>query len=438
MMRTIEEKDLDLTIYNLFPLRNNIIPKHMRLDTTSLVHILLDKKYGKKGFYLTKGNLVRHQDRLWNFFFRTELKCFHNNDSSKYRFNHMIETDGVSCSILLIRNDMYGKRYNTGKVKEKRELYLDDLEDFIHLKDKTLVSIDPNMSDLLYCANEETGEQFRYTQDQRRKETKAKKYRDIIFDKKQETIIKGKNIIEWETELSTYNRKTLEFRKFKEYLMRKNEINHMLMTFYKDKLYRKLKLNSYTNRQRSEARMINNFIKTFGKPEDVVIGFGDWEQKKHRKYKEPVKGKGFRNLFRRWGFLVYLIYEWGTSSRCYNCQGGICETFRKCQNPKPYKTGTTIRHGLTKCKTCSGLWNRDVNSSLNIGRIMKTTISGEGRPEYLCPPKKRDIEVSISGATSVGMGTCHSLDKKSEATEPNFTRYEKTKPCLSLKWKGKN
>ena len=28
--------------------------------------------------------------------------------------------------------------------------------------------------------------------------------------------------------------------------------------------------------------------------------------------------------------------------------------------------------------------------------------------------------------------------KKVRATQPNFTRYEKTKPCLSLKWKGKN
>ena len=163
--------------------------------------------------------------------------------------------------------------------------------------------------------------------------------------------------------------------------------------------------------------MINNFIKTFGSPDEVVIGFGDCEQKKHRKYKEPVKGKGFRNLFRKWGFLVYLIYEWGTSSRCYNCQGGICQTFRECPNPRPWKDGTIIRHGVLMCKTCSALWNRDVNSSLNIGRIMKSTIVGNGRPEYLCPPKKRDTEVSVSGTTSVGVRKLHlTLKKKVRAT----------------------
>ena len=175
MMKEVENKDK--TIFNLFPLRNNIVPKHIRLDTTSLVHILIEKNYGNKGFYLTKGNLIKHQDRLWNFFFRTEKKCFHNKESLPYRFNYMIETDGVSCCILLVRKDMFGKRFKPQKSKNKKELYIDDLDDWSHLKNKKQICIDPNMSDLLYCSEENTKKQFRYTQDQRRKETKVKKYR---------------------------------------------------------------------------------------------------------------------------------------------------------------------------------------------------------------------------------------------------------------------
>jgi calcineurin-like phosphoesterase family protein len=34
--------------------------------------------------------------------------------------------------------------------------------------------------------------------------------------------------------------------------------------------------------------MINNFKKIFGKPEDIVICIGDFEQKKHMKYKEQL------------------------------------------------------------------------------------------------------------------------------------------------------
>jgi len=36
--------------------------------------------------------------------------------------------------------------------------------------------------------------------------------------------------------------------------------------------------------------MINNFKKIFGKPEDVIITIGDWEQKKQMKYREATKG----------------------------------------------------------------------------------------------------------------------------------------------------
>jgi hypothetical protein len=54
------------------------------------------------------------------------------------------------------------------------------------------------MSDLLYCVEGDTKDQtkFRYTQDQRRKETKAKKYRDYLHERKQETV-DGKRVVEW-------------------------------------------------------------------------------------------------------------------------------------------------------------------------------------------------------------------------------------------------
>ncbi len=142
--------------------------------------------------------------------------------------------------------------------------------------------------------------------------------------------------------------------------------------------------------------MLNNFKKIFGSPNETIIGFGDFEQFKHRKFKEPVKGKGFRTLFRKAGYKVYLVDEFRTSCKCSNC-GGICETFRKCKNPRPWKRDQTIiRHGLVKCKTCSRLWNRDFNASKNIYKIVENKIKGLERPDYL----KRGI-TSISGTTSV-------------------------------------
>lgn len=366
-------------VHNAFPLRSNIIPKHIRLDTTTLVQLLFTKKQGKKSDYLTKGNLKRNEDKIWRFFFRTERKCFRKKD---YLFHHMIETDGVSCTILLLRKDLVGKRVTTNK-KISSEVYIDEVKNYEELKDKKIVAIDPNMSDLLYCVDGDTRERnhLRYTQNQRRKETKQKKYTDILDGFRGEKI-EGKSVIEWETIISNYNRKTLILTNYLEYIKVKNEVNQKLYTFYENYLFRNLKLSSYINRLKSEQKFINNFRKIFGKPEEVIIGIGDFEQRKHRKFKEPVKGKGFRDMFRKSGYKVYLVDEFRTSCKCSNCEGQ-CSTFRKCQSPRPWRDELITRHGLLMCKTCRGLWNRDENSSRNIYKIISSHINGKKRPEYM-------------------------------------------------------
>ena len=411
MMKEIEKAEY--SIKNVFPMRNEIVPKHIRLDTTTLVHLLMTKKEGKKSDYLFKGNLKRNEDKIWNFFFRTEKQCF---KKKWYSFHHMIETDGVSCSILLLRKDKVGKRVKQPKNKNK-ELYIDEVK--INLKNKKIVAIDPNMSDLLYCVDSDDKNRnfFRYTQNQRRKETKYKKYKNIILEYKQ-----GKNIIKLETEIALFNRKTLQYENFKSYLKKKNEINSKLFKFYENYIFRKLKLNGYINRLKSEQKLINRFTKIFGTPKDTIITIGDWEQRKHRKFKDPIKGIGFRKMFRKSGFQVYLVDEFRTSCRCSNCEGGKCSKFREIRNPKPTKNNSFLSHGLLLCKKDCGLWNRDENSSRNIYKIAYNAINGKERPEYLSRSKV------ISGTSSVGKLQCHSTSV--EATQSKFTRLETVKPCL--------
>ena len=52
MMKQIEKQEIK--IKNVFPMRNDIIPKHIRLDTTTLVMLLFTKKQGGKGSELLK------------------------------------------------------------------------------------------------------------------------------------------------------------------------------------------------------------------------------------------------------------------------------------------------------------------------------------------------------------------------------------------------
>ena len=379
MLKQVESENQ--TIMGVFPMRSEIIPKHIRLDTTTLVTLLFTKKHGTKTEYLTEGNLKKNEDKIWEFFFRTERKCF---NKKFYSFHHMIETDGVSCSLLLLRKDLVGKRLPNVKKGISNEQYIDELKDYSTLQNKKIISIDPGLCDLIYCVDTDNknANKFRYSQDQRRKETKKKKYSKIQLCLKKEKI-QGKTIIEWETELSKLNKKSLHIGKFKEYIRKKGEINGVLFPFYEKYIFRKLRLQSYRNIKKSEQRMLNNFKRIFGNEKEVVVCFGDFEQKKHMKFKEATKGKGMRTLFRKAGFQTYLVDEFRTSCRCSKCEVGICKKTMVVENPRPYRNGSILVHGLIRCKNGCGYWNRDTNGATNIYRIAYNAINNKARPSYL-------------------------------------------------------
>ena len=398
MMKQIENQME--SINNVFPLRSEIAPKYIRLDTTTIVNLLFTKKQGNKGFYKTEGNLKKNEDKIWEFFFRTERKCF---TKTGYSFHHMISTDGIGVSILFLQKELVGKKLPMMKKKIAKELYIDELTDYSTLQNKKIIGIDAGKCDLIYCVDgsNKDATTFRYSQDQRRKETKTKKYNNIILAMKTNKI-NDKNIIEYETELSQYNRKTLDIEKFKIYIREKNRINNILFGFYRKELFRKLKLGRYINTKRNEQKMINQFKKTFGNPEETIICIGDWEQRKQMKYKEPTLGKGMRTLFRKNNYNVYLIDEFRSSCKCSNCEGGICEKFRVRQHPNKKKDELRLVHGLLRCKSGCGLWNRDRNGSSNIYKIALKAVNKLERPSYLCRESNQALKPSCYKQTLQG------------------------------------
>jgi len=381
------------TISNVFPLRSSISPGYIRLDTITLVNMLLRKEQGKKSDYNNQGNTKKHEDKIWNFFFRTEKKVFRKTDFS---FHHMISTDGVGVSILFIRADLVGKRLPSVKKGVSRELYIDELNDYSTLQNKKIVGVDPGKEDLIYCVDDASKDAnvFRYSQNQRRKETKMKKYNNIILGMKTQKI-QGKTVTEYETDLSHFNRKTLDIVNFKKYINEKNRTNNILFGFYAKHLFRKLKFGKHINIKRNEQLMISNFRKMYGNPDEVVICIGDWEQRQQMKYKEPTLGIGIRSLFHKNKYKVFLVDEFRTSCKCSNCDGGVCEKYMVRKNPKPNKNkenpkkeknsdGMRLVHGLLRCKSGCGVWNRDRNGSSNIYKIAYQAIHNLERPWYLC------------------------------------------------------
>ena len=352
--------------FGCFPLRNSIMPKYMKLDTTTVVNLLLPPNYKgiTKNEYKVTGNIIKYRDVIWGHSFWTDKKIFnmysnkrHANRDSKntYVFDNQICTDGIGCSILLMRKDKYrpDKHNKITYVKKpnsfSKDVYLEDMpiEERQFYKDYNIVGIDPGKEDLIYCTSvryDKNGRlyilKFRYSQDQRRHETKSKRYQKIIENHKKETkiAIDGvlKTVKEIETELSECNFKSCIYENVKSDIKKKNKINNILRSYYSEELYRKLKFNGYRNRQKSESKMINNFKRIFGGPKEVLVYMGDWSQRHQMRYKEPTKGKAFRNLFRREGYAVPLIDEYNSTAKSF-ITGGDNEKFRKRGSPRPKK-----------------------------------------------------------------------------------------------------
>ena len=379
MMREVEKKGVSLL--NVFPLRNDVVPHHIRIDSATLIRTLLRKEHGKKVDLMYAVN--KNADKIWGLLFKTDLKCF---KKKRYDFHHMIETDGVSCSIIFKRKDLKSS-YKPKNDKPNSELYIDEVIDYTRLKEKKIVAIDPGKSDLIYCVDSASKDAnvYRYTQDRRRKIGKSKRFNKLTIKMKRQEKIDERKVQELEDELSKLNRKTLNFEKFKEYVRQKNGVNVFLKKFYSREIFRKFKLDTFINIQRDEQNMINEFKAKYGNPDEVVICFGDFEQKKHMKFKEPTKGKGMRTLFRKYKYEVYLVDEFRTSCKCSCCgeEDGNCERFLLRKNPRPYRKGENLVWGLLKCQSCGGVWNRDRNGASNIYKISENIINGRPRPNYL-------------------------------------------------------
>jgi hypothetical protein len=285
-------------------------------------------------------------------------------------------------------NKCYTTSRNVPKQKKKPEIYIDELPEDYRLQlgnYKKPIYIDPNKADLLYCAtgSKETFIKFRYTQNQRNKETRRKKHQKILENEKEENPITH----EMELLLSSCSSKTDDFEKFKDYIIIKNKVNFELQPFYNRELWRKLRLSTFVRTKQSESKMIENFKKKFGGPEDAFVSIGDWAQKSQMKFHAPTKGKGFRDVFRKAGYSVYLVNERYTSKRCSKCKhsGAECEKFRIIENPRPGKRpkNSVLCNGLVRCKICNTLFNRDTNAVLNIRQVTLCALRLKERPKYL-------------------------------------------------------
>ena len=99
-------------------------------------------------------------------------------------------------------------------------------------------------------------------------------------------------------------------------------IQKLIEPFYLNKKWRHDRLWRYLNTKRSESKFLVDFKYMIGKPDQVLVGYGNWGTVHNMKGKDPVpKGRRIRKLLRDAGYKVLLVDEFRTSKRCSNCGG---------------------------------------------------------------------------------------------------------------------
>ena len=360
-------------LFQPLPLRNNIIPKHIIIDTASLINLFCPEK-DSKGNKVKKGELLSNikdnQNEVWSNFLDLKNKIFKN---KHYQFHNQIQTDGISCCLLFIRKDLKDKKWGSRvPVLQEQDFYnIEDLsiEQLDTLKGRNIVGCDPGKRSLVYMMDK-NGNKLQYTAPQRKRESKSKTNQRILLEERNKN-----GIIEKETHLSFQNSKSVDYNKFKIYLVEKNKLNKETTEFYRRETWRKMKFRQYSYGKKSIDTFLNKIKETFG--ENILIGYGNWSRSSQMKFFMPTMNKGLRKLIHK-KYDTITINECNTSKKCCDCNNDL-EYYKDKEGKKVFR--------LLVCSNCVSCENkkivfrtRDANSSINIMKLTSCWIKKQERP----------------------------------------------------------
>jgi len=289
---------------------------------------------------------------------------------------------------LFIRKDLVGKKWGS-KVPQKQEQEFHNIEDLTQeqlnkLKNRNVIGCDPGKRSLVYMIDS-NGNKLQYTSPQKMRESKSKCNKRIL---QREKNLCG--ITELETELSVCNSKTVNYEKFKKYLVEKDRINKKTRKFYQRDTWRKMSFRSYCYSQKSVDKFLNRISEVFGS--DIIIGYGNWSRSTQMKFYEPTMNKGLRKLIHK-RYDTITINEHNTSKKCCGCHQDLCH-HRDTENKEIFR--------LLKCSNCVSSANkkivfrtRDVNSAVNIREITSLWIREQRRLPVFCRTNKSSFTTSI-------------------------------------------
>jgi len=365
-MNAVLEKE-EHKLFQPLPLRNNIIPKHIILDTACIVNLFsLEGKTKSELFKAIKEN----QYDVWNNLLNLQHKTF---KRKHYQFHYQMQTDGISCSLLFIRKDLKDKKWGS-RVPTLQEQDFHNIEDLSReqLKEvahRNIVGCDPGKRSLVYMMDDK-GNNLQYTAPQRKRESKAKTNQRILLVEK-----KRNNIIEKETHLSFQNSKSVDYDKFKKYLVEKDKLNKETLDFYQRDVWRKMKFRQYSYGKKSIDTFLNKIKETFG--DNILIGYGNWSRSTQMKHFMPTMNKGLRKQIHK-KYDTITINECNTSKKCCECNNDL-SYYRHSDGNKQFRL--LVCSGCVRPQVKQIVFRtRDANSAINIMNLTKCWIDRQERP----------------------------------------------------------
>ena len=399
----IELEKIEGKMYQFFPLQSSIIPRHIQIDTKSVIELLVDK--GKKEYL---DNIELNKEFLWDKYFNITQKI------KDYKFDNTIITDGYATSLRFIHNDyIEGEKIKKEKMKkgrkdakemteeekekkkldkkilqdEKKELnrlkqkdkpkkiekiqefpYIDDVEK-VDLEGKHIF-IDPGKRSLFTMMNDD-GKFYSYTNKQRVNETKRLKYQNILKKYRDELEITSK-----ENELSAYNSKSCNINKYREFITKKINTNEVLYKLYQNNKFRQYKWYAFINKKRTEDNMLNKIEKTYTK--DSIIIIGDWSIGKQMKNFISTPNLSLKRKLQE-RFKVYNIDEYRTSCLNYKTEELSKNLYLPDKRNKERKMHSILTYKMENKR--NGCINRDKNGCKNIQKVFNYYIEYDERPE---------------------------------------------------------
>ena len=214
------------------------------------------------------------------------------------------------------------------------------------------------------------GKFYSYTNKQRVNETKRLKYQNILKKYRDELEITSK-----ENELSSYNSKSCNINKYREFITKKINTNEVLYKLYQNNKFRQYKWYAFINKKRTEDNMLNKIEKTYTK--DSIIIIGDWSIGKQMKNFISTPNLSLKRKLQE-RFKVYDIDEYRTSCLNYKTEELCNNLYLPDKKNKERKMHSILTYKMENKR--NGCINRDKNGCKNIQKVFNYYIEYEERP----------------------------------------------------------